>query len=63
MHNFIWVQGFLDEFVRQDAKGHHNYLRHRILRQIWILAAFGSLGFHYTILEAPKVSLITLIVF
>lgn len=57
MHNFIWVQGFLDEFVLQDAKGHHNYLRHRVLRQIWILAAFGSLGFLYTHFGGPPQSL------
>lgn len=64
MHNIVWVQGSLDEFVLQDARGLHNYLRHRILRQIWILAAFGSLGFLYTHFGDPrKVSLTTLIVF
>lgn len=57
MHNFIWIQGSLDEFVLQDAKGHHNYLRHRILRQIWILAAFGSLGFLYIHFLGPPQSL------
>jgi hypothetical protein len=30
------------------AKGHHDYLRHRILRQIWVLQAFGSLGYNLT---------------
>lgn len=34
--------------ARICARGHDDYLRHRILRQIRFLEAFGSLGFHLT---------------
>lgn len=39
------------------TKGHGDYLRHGILRQIRFLEAFGSLGFHLTHLGGPRNSL------